>query len=316
MDPFPLDGHRGRIALFALSCLLAACASTEAKWSPGQLDQVRLEKCRLAERAYREETPDYPGLRDDLAKDPVAASWFVRMLIRDLFTVREGRPLGEDQDLMRAAAKIEDPLEVRALAEIGEFGAVAVPTVVNDLLRHSQPQPRELGIELLARIGRPSLPALREMAHDGEPRHRRAAGRAMAAVGIDTEVMAMLTELAADPDFTVRADALRSLRGVGGAPAAALLRRSLSSDSDPFVRRQAAQSLAAFVELDSANVIIEYLARCQREGDERGEDAAQEALCQLSGKARGAGKKREYPLLVWQTWVSTWKPEAKQPEPK
>jgi HEAT repeat protein len=304
MDPFRLVGQRGRVALFALTCLLAACASTEAKWSPGQLDQARIEKCRLAERAYREETPDYPGLRDDLAKDPVAASWFVRMLIRDLFTVREGRPVSSD-DLLRAAAKIENPVEARAIAEIAAFGSAAVPTLVNDLLRHSQPQPRELGIELLAQVGRPALPALREMAKDSEPRHRRAAARALAAVGVDAEVFATLAELAADPEFTVRADALRGLREGGGAAAAELLRRRLREDPDPFVRRQAAQSLASYAEVESANAINDYLQRCQRELDPRGEETAQDSLRAL------AGTKQVRTLAAWKKWASTWQPQPK-----
>lgn len=302
----PLVRCRGRAGLAAAAALLVACASPAPKWSPGELDAARMQQCRQVEMAYRDQTADYPAQRDALAKDPVAISWFVRMLIRDLFTVREGRPLGQDEDLLRAAAKIDDPVEVRALAEIEAIGVAAVPTLVGDLLRHAQPQPRELGIELIGRVGAPAVPALREMARDGEVRHRRAAARALAAAGVDAEVLAVLRELAADPEFTVRADALRGLR-TGGSAASGLLRERLRDDPDPFVRRQAAKSLAGHAEPASAAALIDYLELSLRERDPLGEQAAQDSLKALAG-ARGP---RTVP--AWRAWAKGWQPTVPNP---
>lgn len=274
-----------RRCAFALGVLVASCAGSPSGWQPGTLSKAQADACRAAERAYRAEAADYQVRRDELAADPVTASWLVRMFVRDLFTVREGRPLGEDQDLLRAAARIVDPVESRALAEIQALGAAAVPTLVGDLLLHSQPQPRELGIELLTRVGAPAMPALQEVARTGEPRQRRAAARALGAIGVDQNVFATLHQLTGDEDYSVRADALRSLRG-GGEAAQNLLIERLRDDADPFVRRVAAQSLAAFSGRAPAMALIDYLERCKRERDFPGEQAAQASLQKMAA-ARG-----------------------------
>src|SRR5678816_1514146 len=106
--------------------LLAACAG--APPGPPRLSDEQLRRCHELEVAYRAKAPEYPALRDELAKDPVTAAWVVRMFVRDLFLVREGRPLGEDRELLMAAARIEDPVEVRALAEIRQLGTAAAPS--------------------------------------------------------------------------------------------------------------------------------------------------------------------------------------------
>ena len=134
----PAAPARGQTPSLAAVLLLAACASSAKKFDPGPLDAERLAKCRAAEVAYRAKAPEYPALRDALVGDPVAAGWLVRMFVRDLFAVREGRPLGKDEELLRAAARIDDPVETRAMAEIMTLGAVAVPTLVGDLLTLAQ----------------------------------------------------------------------------------------------------------------------------------------------------------------------------------
>lgn len=219
-------------------------------------------------------------MRAELAADPTTACWLVRMVIVDLLKVREGRPL-RDGDMMRAAAHIANPVEERALAEIDALGAVAVPTLVGDLLLHNQPQPRELGIELLARVGAPALPAVQEVARNGEPRQRRAAARTMGAIGVDAAVFAILARMADDEDYSVRADALRSLRS-GGDDGKRLLVEKLRADPDPFVRRVAAQTLVHHPGQASSLALVDYLERCERERDFPGEKTAQASLQQLT----------------------------------
>jgi hypothetical protein len=270
--------RRGAIALAAVC---AACSGTSNTYQPAALTAEQKAKCKTAEAAYRAGSDDYPGLRAELAADPTTACWLTRMVIHDLLTVREGRPLGEDQDLMRAAAHITNPVEKRALAEIDALGAVAVPTLVGDLLLHHQPQPRELGIELLARVGAPALPAVQEVARTGEPRQRRAAARTMGVIGVDATVLAILAQMANDEDYTVRADALRSLRS-GGDEAQRLLVEKLRADPDPFVRRVAAQTLAYHPGQASSLALVDYLERCERERDFPGEKAAQASLQRLT----------------------------------
>ncbi len=280
-----------------LGLLLAACASGSPAYDPGQLDAERAAKCRAAEIAYRNEAPEYAALRDELTSDPVAVHWLVRMFVRDLILVREGRPLDDTAELFMAAAGIENPVERRAIGEIEALGAKAVPTIVGDLLRHSQPQPRELGIELIARIGDVALPELLPMAHSGEPRERRTAARALGMIGNATLVEDELFRLAHDADFTVRADAMRGLMR-GSERGAAVLRATLAADPDPFVRRVAAQSLARHPSQATAKALVEYLQRCQRDDDRQGEKAAQASLQVLAG-TRGMRT-----LAAWRAWLA------------
>ncbi len=315
----------------------AACGSTPASprsvepQSPGGLTEAQVEQLTALEQAYRkqvsakqtsatqntakqatakqtpdQQAPDYPTLRAAIAADPVATAWFTRMLIRDLFTAREGRLPSDDDDRLRAAAKIKDPVEACALDTIAELGAAAVPTVVSDLLRHPQPLPRELGYELVARIGAPALPSLLELATDGESKHRRAAARSLGLVGVDPRAFAALKRLAEDGEFEVRGTAMRGLGTYGDPAAASLLRERLQKDRDAFVRRAAAQALAAYPTRATAEALIAYLDRCDRGDEHAGARAAQEVL-------RGFAKTRGGRTVPdWRRWLATWQPPAER----
>lgn len=266
-----------------LAALLAACASPPpapaARPTNDQLAQVR-----AVEQAYRENLPEYAALRDAALADPLQRAWLVRMFVRDLFAAREGRPIDSDRWRWVATAQQPEPLETRALAELRHIGAGAVPTLIEDLLYHEQPLPREMGVELLAYIGAPAVPPLQGIAREGEPRQRRAAARALGRIGADGEALAILRELCADGDYTVRADALRALEG-GGVDARAVLLTALRDDDDAFVRRVAAETLATFPQRSTALALVDYLERCKRDKDSRGENTAQESLLRLAAAA-------------------------------
>ncbi|MBL9077138.1 MAG: HEAT repeat domain-containing protein [Planctomycetes bacterium] len=278
--------HRraANVTSFALAAAwCAACAGpapvarTAPQHAPPTAEQLQL--CREVELAYRSGGDDYEALRERAIADPVTAMWLSRMFVRDIAVTREGRELPEHED---PRARADARAETRALGELHRLGAVAVPTLIDDLLCHSLPQRRELGIELVARAGAPAVPAVRELARSSDPRQRRAAGRVLAAIGAAGDVLPVLRELAADPEFTVRADALRELHD-GGAPARALLIERLRDDDDPFVRSTAAEALARFPGAASAHALVDHLERCQRAGDLRGELVAQNSLQALAG---------------------------------
>lgn len=300
--------------------LVAACASSSR--DVAKLSAEQLAQCRAAETAYRADAADWPAQRDALAADPVAAAWLVRMFVRDVIACREAYGVEEgaqavttaprqpaDREIatalqaLRAAdeqaassrllrsvgeqaaapsAGSSTTLEQRAIAGIVALGTAAVPVLVHDLLEHEQPQPRELGIELLASIGAPARPALRQVARTGQGRQQRAAARALGRIGVDAETLATLRALAGDEDYTVRADALRSLRG-GGDPAREILLGSLAGDGDPFVRRVAAQALVEFPSSRTALALVDYLEQCKRANDWPGERQAQSSLQRLAG---------------------------------
>jgi hypothetical protein len=269
-----------RRAPFLLVAFVAGCASSG--YEPGELSPELAEQCRDLETAYRAGDPMYPAKRDALAADPTAAAWLTRMFVRDLILIREGRPLGEDTEFLASAAKLGHRVETGALGEIKSLGVRAVPTLVGDLLLHDQPQPRELGIELLALVGTPAVPAVQKVAREGDDKNRRAAARTLGRIGVDDAVFKTLSELAVDGDYTVRADALRSLR-TGGEPSVQLLLARLHDDEDPFVRRVAVQTLGEWKSTRTATVLIDYLEQCKRDRNWLGEQAAQTSLQRMAG---------------------------------
>lgn len=292
MRQHPATIRKSVVALALLGCACAGSAGFDA----GRLDAERASKLRACEAAYRAEATEYAVLRDELLKDPVAVHWLTRMFVLDLLRAREGRPLGEDQELLRAAAGLEDPLEKRATAELVVLGAKAMPVIVGDLLRHPQPQPRELGIELVGRIGPEAVTFVLPLVESSEARERRVAARALGAIGGEGELERQLAKLAGDAEFTVRADAMRGLSRCGAA-GGATLRSALTQDPDPFVRRAAAAGLARHPGRATAQALIDYLQTCQRAGDFAGEKAAQESLLAL------AGTKGFRSLAAWREWL-------------
>jgi HEAT repeat protein len=293
MPPFAILGR-------SLPLLLVACAAAPAPFSLPPLDAERSKQLQAAEQAFLREHEDYPARRAAIAADPVAAGWFTRRFVLDMFRVREGRPLGEDEDLLRAAAKVRDPVEQRAKGELQLLGAAAVPVLVGDLLCHEAPLSRELGVELLVAVGEPALPALHEVVASGSPRQRGAAVRAVAAIARGPEQLAWLSGLAADADFMVRADVARALRGTGPG-SADLLRRMVREDADAYVRRQAARSLVAHAEPASAVALVDFLERCKQDLDPEGEEIAQKGLQRF---ARSRGPRT---VDAWRTWARDWR---------
>ncbi|MCA8949356.1 MAG: HEAT repeat domain-containing protein [Planctomycetes bacterium] len=274
------------VSAFVLALALAACGAAPPPKPEiediGKPSPELLAKLAAVEKAYLTRAPEYERLRDEVRHDPVAAGWLTRSFVYDVFKSREGTPL-DDDEILRAAAKIDNPVERRAIEQIVELGADAVPVLVGDLLLHSQAQTREVGIELLDRVGAPALPRLLEVSRSDDPLHRRSAARALTTFTSDAGVVARLCELAHDPEFTVRADAVRSLRAAPPS-AAGFVRDVLANDSDPFVRRAAAQALVGHPGRANALALVDYLDRCKADVDARGYEAAQEALQQLAGR--------------------------------
>lgn len=312
-------------ALFATGC---AGAPATALHDPGEPSREQLAALRAAEAAYRAGDERLAELRDGLVADPVTAFWFTRMVVRDLIFVREaqvgsgelvtlqgearGRPgddfdaavrRGRDADasglFLRAAKGERSPVEVRALAQIDALGAHAVPCITLDLCRHKQALVRQLGVDLLGRLGPAAMPGVDRLAGSGEPQDRRTAAQALGAMPASAATFAALERLAEDADYGVRGAALRSLEH-GGPRGGRLLRKRLAEDPDPFVRRSAAFGLGGHCDRPSAEALVAYLERCQREQDARGADAAQEALQALS---RTAGPRTVH---AWRSWASSF----------
>jgi hypothetical protein len=292
-------------SLLACSLLASACAARPAPEKVAEPAPDQYARLRAAEQLYRKDDPAFAAERDELARDPVTAFWLTRLFVRDLMLAREGRETGRDyashvplhdvpsatrtraqtgdsDPLLRAAAGIKNPVEARALAQIDALGAAAAPCLVHDLGCHQQAFVRELGVELLARIGRPALPAMEPLRTSAREAERCVYVEALGGMPPDAASMAQLSAFVADDaEFTVRATAAKAL-GRAGADAAPRLRQTLATDPDPFVRRTAAEALAAQRDAETAAALVGYLERCQQEHDREGEGAAQHALQTLS----------------------------------
>jgi len=301
--------------------LVAACAAKPAPPKVAEPAPDQYARLRAAEQLYRKDDPAFAAERDDLARDPVTAFWLTRLFVRDLMLAREGHETGRankdvklndvasatrvrtqtgDSDpLLRAAAGIKNPVEARALAQIDALGAAAAPCIVHDLGCHQQPFVRELGVELLARIGPPALPAMEPLRASAREPERCVYAEALGGMPPDAASTATLSAFAADdPEFTVRATAAKAL-GRAGADAAPQLRKTLATDPDPFVRRTAAEALAAQRDPATAAALVAYLERCQKEHDGDGEAAAQRAL-QTQSRTRTPRT-----AAAWRAWTQT-----------
>lgn len=311
--------RRGGLPLWPAFLLPLACAGGAERYDPGPVTPERQQVLAQAERSYRAGEP-WDELRAQIVADPVSSFWFTRMLVSELLERREGSvsqgeiwrtPLDQvasstsartgtpsSDPLLRAAAGQRDPVATRALEAFDSLGAAAVPCVCEDLLVHEQTYVRQLGVELLGRIGPAALPALAELQR-GTAVERRTAAQAIAAMAPDGRTFAELRRLAGDADFDVRGTALAGMppadAGVPGV--GAFLRERLAADEDPFVRRAAAQALGGHPEPATAEALIAYLERCDREGDSRGAHAAQAALQRL------AGRRGQRTAASWRSWA-------------
>ncbi len=281
----------------ALTVTFTGCASTESNiMELGRLDEATFQKLVEANKLFQQQDPRYPALRDELLEDPVSAGWLTRNFVHYVFYEREILGLHDDADLLRAAARIDDPFERFAIEEIRVIGGQAVPVLVQDLLLHKQAQVRQVGIELLTVVGEPALPRLLEVAGSSEPRHRRTAALALSGFVEHPPAVEALTRLVHDRDFAVRADAVRALRNAGP-NVTPLLHDVLQNDDDHFVRRVAVESLAGHPSGKTARLLAAYLAKCKAGDDSRGYQAAQETLQELAG-ARGPRT-----VEAWQRWA-------------
>jgi HEAT repeat protein len=215
---------------------------------------------------------------------------------------RERRDVGDVQ-MMRAAAGMRDAAEKRAVEQIQAMGAAAAPCLVEDLLKHKLGERRELGVELLGKVGPAALPSLQPLLADADPKLRRWGMRAVAAMPFGAATRDLLVRGAADADFGVRSEALRGFEG-GGPAEQQLLRKALVQDPDPLVRRSAAQALAGYRDRETAALLIEYLERCERERETLGRQIAQESLQTLSGSK---GKRTPE---AWRSLFENWHPDA------
>jgi hypothetical protein len=276
---------------------LAGCASGPGKPAAPRPADEQVAALAEAERLYRAGDEAFAARRDVLATDPSAAFWLTRMLVRDVMFADQNRRATDEEFLAAAALGAEDPLRSRAIGQLRALGPAAVPALVQDLLQSEFPDRRELGIELLGRIGPPAMSALLPQMDSDDWRLRRSIVEVASALD-GPEADEVLLRGAADAHFGVRAPALVGLldRGEAHVPRA---RAVLAQDSDAFVRRKVAEALATHPDRDTAAALVTYYEDCLARGDRRGLEVADQSLRSISGHGRSGD------LAFWRAWLAS-----------
>jgi hypothetical protein len=228
--------------------------------------------------------------RDRLARDPLAAFWLARMLIRFALVARDRAAAEPD-------AMVAVPPWQRATDHLVAMGDAAVPCVVLDLLAHRQADRREFGVLVLQSIGPRSLAAWRAALAVDEVRVRRAGVEAVANLDPSLAAVAILRERAADADFGVRAAAYRGLARAGRAATAELV-AALERETDPFVQRAIVEALAAHPTRAAATAVLRFFEQSAARGDARSAQAARETLVAMSADPSAS-------VDGWRAWLAT-----------
>jgi hypothetical protein len=264
------------------------------------LDEISDEKQQRlvqGEQLYRADDPAFDSLRDELARDPETAYWLTHMLVFDLVVAWQNSE-SNDQRLFQSVLGKQYPAVERALRHVDAMGEATIECLVEVVVHSELFQTRTVGVILLARVGEPALPALREMAREPVAATRRLAAQVLTEMAepVPEGNLALVRVLVEDSDYTVRAEAVKGLAR-GGETDADLMRRILLTDPDPYVQRTSATEILAFPDLATAAALIQYMEMALRLDDSMGVDAADASLRRL------AGRRQSGDLATWKEWL-------------
>lgn len=296
---------RCSLLVAAAAILLAACGAPPgpSRQEVPAPDVTSAQRQQLvdAERAWRQESEELDRLQHELLAEPATAWWWTRMLVHDYVSLLDQRQV-DDRTIYENVTGTPNAKLERVRARIVGLGAAAAPCLIHDLLRGPYPDRTLVAQQFLASIGPSVLSALAPTLGDPEPRLRRVAVEAVAAMPAGADVTAVLLRGAGDEDFTVRAAAYT---GLARSPEhAGLLREAVRNDDDAFVRRTIVQNIAGFRDRETASAVVAYLERCVRDGDSRGAEAATATLQRMAGKnARD--------VAGWRNWAAALPAEGR-----
>lgn len=291
-------GERARVAWTEVWPELVAedaselAAAREARRFPARRP-ARDELARLVEleNAYRRgDDAGFAALCAAIADRPVPSFWLARMLIREVLGARDRGIDGE-------RALVTVPPWQRPADLLVAMGAAAAPCIVVDLLGNPHADRRELGAELLARLGPDALPAwIRAHSVDDTRVRRKALEVVSSWEPLPPLAETSLLDATRDADFGVRAAAFTALGRAGRAQSARLV-AALASEPDPFVQRAIASSLVAMPSRDAAQAVVAFLERSTMAGDVESADLADEVLRRMSGRGERTA------LATWRQWA-------------
>ncbi len=283
-----------------LALALAGCSSTAKKpYKPVREDlgPEQFQQLKTVEHLWKTEDPKFPAARDQVLKDPVSAAWWTRTLIG--YAVGSYKQnLRHQRDLLGTVKSTEPVGYQKAREELRIAGGVAVPIVVDEMLRHRDATTRALGVEVLIYMGPGVVPNLAPFLLHEDKRVPRQVLQVLGGLATDPAARDLLLQHARHADWTIRAQALESLAMVGESQLP-VLREAALRDPDAFVRRRVVMALGRFKDRETATVVVAYYKEVLRQGDRQGIRAAQQTLQTMSGVR---GDRTE---AFWERWVES-----------
>ncbi len=287
-----------RFAVLALGLAISGCSTSKQPYKPVREKPTveEAQQLRRTEALWKAEDPKFPAARDKILKNPVTAAWWIRALV--WYAVgSHNEHLSQQRDLL-GTVKAREPVGYKkARAELRIAGGVAVPILVDELLRHSYRENRDLGVEILVYMGSQIVPELEPQLTHKDKRVRRQVLQVLGGMAGDARAQELLAQNVRDPDFSIRAQALESLARAGDARLP-LLRQAAVQDPDKFVRRRVIAALAGFKDKQTAAIVVAYYKHVLRKGDRQGIRAARQTLRAMSG-IHG-----EHNEAFWELWLA------------
>jgi len=290
------------VPLSALA-LVPACASSEQPLTP---EAELPEAYRRAWRAWYEESPEWPTLRDEVEEEPALAAFLVDNLVRVMVRYYESGALAQRGDL-------PGPFE-RARRELVRLAPYSAPVCL-ELVMVADGPVAFLATDVLLAIDDPrwTLPAAERLA-EGDEKARRRAAKLVAQLpyaGDDEPRVIDLLERAVvgDEEWSIR---LQAVEAVGAranlAPelsrARTVLCRALL-DEDSTVVRTALAALSRLGDARAVPALINLLDRVEREGRDVGTfRETQSCLRTLTGHVEEQG------AAAWRKWWAAHRPEG------
>lgn len=287
------------LVLLLVSLALQGCTSSKQPYKPvrEKTTQEQAQQLKRAHDLWKAEDPEFPAARQEVLADPVTAAWWSRTLLGYAAGSYQEH-LRKQQDLLGTVKATQPVGYKKALEELRIAGSVAVPVVVDELLRHHQAKNRALGVEILIYMGAGIVPDLEPYLTHEDKRVRRQVLQVLGGSAADARARSLLLRYSRDPDWSIRAQALESL-ALAGESQLPTLHEALLRDPDSFVRRRVVMALGRFKDKPSATLVLAYYKEVLRAGDRSGIRAAQQTLQAMSGVR---GNQTE---AFWERWVKS-----------
>ncbi len=303
-----LESPPMRLVVLMTLLLLTACENSPDRHTPkrerptGEENEALFRKIGLEFETGKGD--EINALLADACKNAKLAASVARLM---MFHMKDAAQRQRDKQANRFQFRdLESNFRyTRARSALGTMGPVAVPTVIDELMKNRFTDNRQIGVQILASMSKDVLPMLKQAVIDSKPTFRHNYVAAVAGMKPSPERELMLLDWSKNDDYLVRSGAFVGLQRAGDRHLA-LLRDAVARDPDTFVQKQVVKVLGGFTDRVTAATVIAYYARCEKRGDRMGASEAERTLVKISKKPpTRRGRLIHYGLSYWRKWVLT-----------